>query len=82
MLSFWAWFLIEATKLVVENTRIDLVCLTGDVVCKNGSIISPRMYSKFFFLRKEVISFFKSKEIDIVMVDCSGSIIQLIPIFL
>jgi len=83
MFSFWADFLIETTRQAVENAKIDFVCLTEDIAGRNGPLISPRIYREFILpYEKEVIEFFKRNGITIVMVDCSGDITQLIPIFL
>ncbi len=83
MFSFWAEFLIEAMRQVVENAKIDFVCLTEDIAGRDGALISPRMYSEFILpYEKEVLAFFKKNGIATLMVDCSGNIEHLIPVFL
>lgn len=84
MFSFWADFIIELIKEVVQRGKIDYAFIVEDGLgYKNSSIISPQTYREFWFPSvKKVIDFLKSHGIDIVGFYSSGNIKPLMPVML
>ena len=76
-------FLIEGARPILEKTTVDYVALSEDMAMKNGPLISPRIYKKFFLPRlRRVVEFFKSHGARYVAVDTDGNPEALIPLLM
>ncbi len=82
--GFWADFLIELLREVVQEAKIDYVFIDEDGLgTGNRSLISPQTYRKFWLPHwKKVTSFFRKNGIDIVGFYSSGNYESLIPVLL
>ena len=75
MFKFWTDFIIERSKPLVENAKIDYASVTEDMAYTNGPHISPTQYRKFMLPHhRRLTSFLEEHGIDIIMLDCSGNI--------
>jgi len=82
--DFWADFLIELMRPVVEATRVDYMFFMEDgIAYKNSTLISPEMYRKLWMpYLKRVCDFLHSNGVDYVGHYTSGNIEPLIPAYL
>lgn len=83
IMDFWADFLIEASKEVLSQARIDFVTIWEDMAYKHGPHISPRFFRDFMLPNyKKVTGFIRRHGIDIIMVDTDGNHEAITPLFL
>lgn len=83
MFSFWIDFVIATVENLVENVKIDFCWWTEDLAGTDGPMVSPKIYREFFLpYTRKATDFLKRHEIDIIMLDCSGNINSMIPLFL
>jgi uroporphyrinogen decarboxylase len=83
VMAFWADFLIEAARPVLEHTTVEYVCLSEDMAMKTGPLLSPHTYRTFIQPRlRKVITFLKSHGVRYVAVDTDGNPEALIPLLL
>jgi len=82
--DFWADFVIELTRELVENAPVDFVWLNEDgLAYKNSTLISPAMYREFWHpYLKRVTDFLHGHGVQLVGHYTSGNIKPLIPSFL
>jgi len=82
--EFWADFLIELVRELVENVPLDFVWLSEDgLAYKNSTLISPATYREFWLRPvKRVTDFLRSHGVEIIGHYTSGNIQPLIPTFL
>jgi hypothetical protein len=74
MMEFWADFLIESSRPVLEAIEIDYICLSEDMAMKTGPLLSPKTYGEFILPRLErVVAFFRSRGVRHVCVDTDGN---------
>jgi uroporphyrinogen decarboxylase len=82
--DFWADFIIELVREVVDQAPIDFVWLSEDgLAYKNSTLVSPTMYRELWhpYVRR-VTDFLRSHDIDLIGHYTSGNIKPLIPSFL
>ncbi|MDP6116845.1 MAG: uroporphyrinogen decarboxylase family protein [Planctomycetota bacterium] len=82
--DFWADFVIELVRELLENAPIDFVWLSEDgIAYRNSTVISPAMYRELWhpYVRR-VTDFLRSHGVDIIGHYTSGNITPLIPSFL
>jgi len=84
MFNFWADFMIELVREVVQKGKVDYAFIVEDgLAYKNSTIISPRIYREFWLSPvKKVIDFLRDNGIDIIGFYSSGNIRPLIPAML
>jgi len=83
MFDFWADFLIETMRPVVEAKVLDYVHYWEDMCYKNGPHISPSHFREFMLpYYKRVSDFLKRNGVDVIMVDTDGDANLLVPLFL
>ncbi|OPZ19586.1 MAG: methylcobalamin:coenzyme M methyltransferase [candidate division BRC1 bacterium ADurb.BinA364] len=83
MMEFWADFLIEAGRPILEATDLEYICLAEDMAMKSGPLLSPATYKEFIFPRlKRVIEFYKSNGTRYICIDTDGNPEALIPLLL
>ncbi|MBC7237749.1 MAG: hypothetical protein H5T69_18055 [Chloroflexi bacterium] len=68
---------------VLAQTDVDYAYFWEDMSYKSGSMVSPRIFREFLMpVYKRLTGFFRSKGIDIVLLDTDGDVWGLIPLFL
>jgi hypothetical protein len=83
ILEFWAEFLIEAARPVLQQTTVEYICLNEDLAMKTGPLLSPQTFRTFIYPRLcKVIDFFKSHGVRYICVDTDGNPEALIPMML
>lgn len=83
MMDFWAEFLIESAKPVLEQTTVEYVCINEDLSMKTGPLLSPRTYEQFILPRlRRLIAFYKSHDVRYICVDTDGNPEVLIPMMM
>ncbi|MBE2238956.1 MAG: hypothetical protein IAE81_14290 [Caldilineaceae bacterium] len=83
IMEFWADFLIETARLVLEHTTLEYICLNEDLAMKTGPLLSPQSYRTFIYPRLcKVIDFYKSHGVRYVCIDTDGNPEKLIPMML
>ena len=82
--DFWADFLIEFLRPVVEVVNVDYVFLMEDgLAYKNSTLVSPAMYRRLWMpYVKRVCDFLRDHGVNIIGHYTSGNIAPLIPTFL
>lgn len=74
IMDFWADFLIEANREIVEKIRLDYVSIWEDMCYSRGPLISPKLFEEFMLpCYKKLTGFLRSKGIEIIMVDTDGN---------
>jgi len=83
MFDFWADFVIETMRPIVEAKVLDYAGYWEDMSYKNGPHISPRHFREFMLpYYKRVSDFLRRSGVDIIMVDTDGDANLLVPLFL
>ena len=83
MMEFWADFLIEITRPVLEVTGVEYVCLNEDLAMKTGPLLSPETYREFIYPRlRRVVEFFKSHGVRYVAIDSDGNPELIVPMMM
>ncbi|MEM4461914.1 MAG: uroporphyrinogen decarboxylase family protein [Candidatus Bathyarchaeia archaeon] len=74
IMDFWADFLVEASRDIVENVKLDYVSIWEDMCYNRGPHISPKLFEEFMLpCYKKLTGFLRSRGIDIIMVDTDGN---------
>ncbi len=83
ILEFWSDFLIRVYEKALTEVDVDYVLFWEDLAFKNGPLLSPDTFRKFFLPQyKKVISNFKRYGMQIFMVDSDGRIDDIIPLWI
>ena len=83
MMQFWADFLIEAARPVLEKTDVDYIIMGEDLSMKTGPLISPALYKTFIYPHaSRVVEFYKSHGVRYVVIDSDGNPEAIIPMWL
>ncbi len=83
MMAFFADFIIETARPILDQVQIDYFCLNEDLSMKNGPLLSPATFKKFIFPHlKRMVAFFRSKGTRHFAVDTDGDPTLLVPLFL
>lgn len=83
MMEFFADFIIETSRPVLEKIDVEYFTLNEDMSMKNGPLLSPDTFRKFIFPHlKRMIAFFKSYGTKYFVVDTDGNPTQLLPLLL
>ena len=83
IIDFWADFIIEATRKLVENAKVDYFQFAEDMAYKTGPHFSPHLFDEFVLPKyKKITAFMRSNDVDIISVDTDGDYSVLIPRFL
>jgi hypothetical protein len=83
MMEFFADFLIETARPVLEKTPVEYFTFNEDLSMKSGPLLSPQTYQTFIqpHLRR-VVEFLRSHGVRYVVVDSDGDPSVLIPLML
>lgn len=83
MMEFFADFIIETSRPVLEKIDVDYFTLNEDMSMKNGPLLSPDTFNKFIFPHlKRMVEFFKSHGTKYFAVDTDGNPTALLPLLL
>lgn len=83
MMEFFADFVIETARPVVEKIQVDYFNLSEDMAMKNGPLLGPDTFREFIFPHlKRLVEFFHSHGVKHVSVDSDGNPTVLIPLLL
>jgi hypothetical protein len=83
MMEFFADFIIETSRPVLEKIDVEYFTLNEDMSMKNGPLLSPETFKKFIFPHlKRMVEFFKSHGTKYFAVDTDGNPTKLLPLLL
>ncbi|HPO12314.1 MAG TPA: uroporphyrinogen decarboxylase family protein [Candidatus Hydrogenedentes bacterium] len=80
MMEFFADFIIETSRPVLEKIQVEYFVLNEDFAMKSGPLIGPAIHREFIFPRlKRMVEFFKGHGTKYFAVDSDGDPTLLIP---
>jgi uroporphyrinogen decarboxylase len=83
MMEFYADFIIETSRPVLERTTLEYFCLNEDLSMKTGPLLSPASFRKFIFPHlKRMVEFFKGHGTRYFAIDTDGDPTALVPMFM
>lgn len=83
MMEFYADFIIETSRPVLEKIQVEYFVLNEDMSMKGGPLLGPETYRKFIFPHlKRMVDFFRSYGTKYFAVDTDGDPTVLIPILM
>ena len=83
MMEFYADFIIETSRPVLDTVQVDYFTLNEDLAMKSGPLIGPDMYREFIFPHlKRMVEFFKSHGTKYFAIDSDGDPTVLIPVMM
>lgn len=83
MVDFWANFVLEVLRPILNKVQLDYVLISEDMAYKGHSMISPQMVREFLFPTYERwIPEIKKSGCPIVSMDSDGYIEELIPLWI
>lgn len=83
MMEFYADFIIETSRPVLEKVSVDYFCLNEDLAMKSGPLLSPDTYRTFILPHlKRMVAFFRSYGTKYFVIDSDGDPSALIPLML
>jgi uroporphyrinogen decarboxylase len=84
MFDHYADFIIELSRPIVENIKLDYVSIVEDgLAYSNGPLVSPSIYREFYLpYVKRVLDFFRDSGIMLFAECTSGNFDALVPLFL
>jgi hypothetical protein len=83
IMGFFADFIIETSRPVLEKIKVEYFTLNEDMSMKNGPLLSPETFKKFIFPHlKRMVEFFKSHGVKYFVVDTDGNPTILLPLLL
>ena len=83
MMEFFADFIIETSRPVLEKIDVEYFTLNEDMSMKNGPLLSPDTFRTFIFPHlKRMVEFFKSHGTKYFAVDTDGNPTLLLPLLL
>jgi len=83
MMEFYADFIIETSRPVLEKIAVECFTLNEDMAMKGGPLLGPRTFREFIFPHlKRMVAFFRSHGTRYFAVDCDGDPTLLVPLLL
>jgi len=83
MMEFFADFIIETSRPVLEKIDVEYFTLNEDMSMKNGPLLSPKTFREFIFPHlKRMVDFFKSHGTRYFAVDTDGNPTLLLPLLI
>jgi len=80
MMEFYADFIIETSRPVLEKIQVDYFVLNEDFAMKSGPLIGPNLFREFIFPHlKRMVEFFRAHGTKYFAVDSDGDPTVLIP---
>ena len=83
MMEFYADFIIETSRPVLEKIAIDYFTLNEDMSMKGGPLLGPATFREFIFPHlKRMVEFFRAHGCRYFAVDTDGDPTPLIPLLM
>ena len=83
MMEFFADFIIETSRPVLEKVQVDYFTLNEDLSMKNGPLLSPDTFRTFIFPHlRRMIDFFRAHGTRYFALDTDGNPTALVPLFM
>jgi uroporphyrinogen decarboxylase len=83
MMEFYADFIIETSRPVLEKIAVDYFVLNEDMAMKGGPLLGPDTFREFIFPHLvRLVGFLRKHGTKCVAVDCDGDPTMLIPLLL
>jgi len=83
IMEFYADFIIETSRPVLERIQVEYFCLNEDLAAKGGPLLGPETYRKFILPHlKRMVTFFRSYGTRYFAIDSDGDPTVLIPLFM
>jgi len=83
MMEFFADFVMEVSRPLVERVSFDYVTLNEDLAMKTGPLLSPQTFRTFIFPHlRRLVEFFKAHGVRYVALDTDGNCEVLIPLMM
>ncbi len=83
IMEFFADFIIETSRPVLEKVQVDYFVLNEDMAMKGGPLLGPETFRTFIFPHlKRLVEFFRSHGTTYIAVDSDGDPTPLIPLLL
>jgi len=83
MMEFYADFIIETSRPVLEKIQVDYFVLNEDFAMKSGPLIGPGIHREFIFPHlKRMVEFFRAHGTKYFAVDSDGDPTLLIPLMM
>lgn len=83
MMEFYADFIIETSRPVLEKIEVDFFVLNEDMSMKGGPLLGPELYRTFILPHlKRLVAFFRSHGTRYFAVDTDGDPTVLIPLLM
>lgn len=83
MMAFFADFVIETSRPILEKIKVDYVVFNEDMSMKGGPLLGPQTYREFILPHmRRVVEFFKRQGVTYVAVDTDGDPTVLIPLLM
>ena len=83
IMEFYADFIIETSRPVLEKISVDCFVLNEDMSMKGGPLLSPETYRTFILPHlKRLVDFFRAHNTRYVVVDTDGDPTLLIPLLM
>lgn len=74
IVEFWADFVIETSRPVVEAVTLDYANFWEDMSYRMGPLVSPKLFREFLLpCYRKVTRFFSEKGVETIMVDTDGN---------
>lgn len=83
MMEFFADFIIETSRPVIEKIQVDYFTLNEDLAMKSGPLLGPNLYREFIFPHlKRMVEFFRDHGTKHFALDSDGDPTVLIPLMM
>ncbi len=83
MMEFFADFIIETSRPVLERLSVEYFTLNEDLAMKSGPLLSPAAYRRFIFPHlRRMVEFMKGNGVRYFAVDTDGNPTPLIPLMM
>ena len=83
MMEFFADFIIETSRPVLEKVQVDYFTLNEDLSMKNGPLLSPDTFRTFIFPHlRRMVDFFRAHGTRYFALDTDGNPTDLVPLFM
>jgi len=83
MMEFYADFIIETSRPVLERIDVEYFTLNEDLAMKSGPLLSPELYRQFIFPHlKRMVEFFRGHGTKHFAIDSDGDPTVLVPLMM